>query len=84
MFNTTRKLIRTAIVGTAAYYLYKEKPEEVKAVLNKVLPENVKKEIRKTKEQYESLQELKAAATDMTEGVARVDDGNPPQEPADQ
>lgn len=72
MFNTTRKLIRTAIVGTAAYYLYKEKPEEVKAVLNKVLPENVKKEIRKTKEQYESLQELKAAATDMTEGVARV------------
>ena len=52
MFNTTRKLIRTAIVGTAAYYLYKEKPEEVKAVLNKVLPENVKKEIRKTKEQY--------------------------------
>ena len=54
MFNTTRKLIRTAIVGTAAYYLYKEKPEEVKAVLNKVLPENVKKEIRKTKEQYEA------------------------------
>ena len=25
MFNTTRRLIRMAIVGTAAYYLYKEK-----------------------------------------------------------
>ncbi len=72
MFNTTRRLIRMAIVGTAAYYLYKEKPEEVKAVMDKVLPESVKKEIRKTKDQYESLQELKAAASDMTEGMAKL------------
>ena len=72
MFNTTRRLIRMAIVGSAAYYLYKEKPEEVKAVMDKVLPESVKKEIRKTKDQYESLQELKAAASDMTEGMAKL------------
>ena len=72
MFDTTRRLIRWAVVGTAAYYLYKEKPEQVRAVADKVLPESIKKEIRQTREQYESLKELKEAAAGMTEGMARI------------
>lgn len=71
MFNTTRRLIRLAIVGSAAYVLYKERPEQVQSVLDKVLPESVKKEIARTKEQYASMQELKESLSGVSEEVAK-------------
>ena len=72
MFGTTKRLIRLAIVGGAAYSIYKAKPEETKALMDKILPQSVKKEIKRTKEQYAQLQEIKDATKGFTDEMGDV------------
>lgn len=72
MFGTTKRLIRLALVGGVVYSVYKAKPEETKALLDKVLPESIKKEIKKTQEQYAAMVELKEATKGFTSEMGDV------------
>ena len=72
MFGTTKRLIKLAIVGGAAYSVYKARPEETKALMDKILPESIKKEIKRTREQYETMVELKEATKGFTSEMGEV------------
>jgi len=76
MLKSVKKLIRTAVTGGIIYYLATEKREETKEFLNKVLPDGVKSEIERFKEDQAAMQELFQATNGNPENMARLMDSD--------